>query len=170
METSVHFAASIQSQALPLPQEAALLYAHGRAQDAAAALERAIAPDAEYHQDCEAWDMLFDLHRAEADWRAFEQLAARFEASFGLAAPDWLAGEETAHLAPEMQHGGSAYFDVVGRARRRGRGAAGGDAQARRKPQCAAPGFEQGHQHRRAGLLAAVADACGFSTATATAC
>ena len=108
METSVHFAASILSQALPLPQEAALLYAHGRAQDAAAALERAIAPDAEYHHDCEAWDMLFDLHRAEADWRAFEQLAARFEASFGLAAPDWLADEETAHLPPEMQHGGSA--------------------------------------------------------------
>lgn len=114
METSVHFAPSILSQALPLPQEAALLYAHGRAQDAAAALERAIAPDAEYYQHCEAWDMLFDLHRAEADWRAFEQLSARFEASFGLAAPNWLAEEETAHLPPEMQHGGSAYFDVVG--------------------------------------------------------
>ncbi len=114
METSINFAASILSQPLPLPQEAALLYAHGRAQDAAAVLERAIAPDAEYHHDCEAWDMLFDLHRAEADWRAFEQLAARFEASFGLAAPDWLADEETAHLPPEMQHGGSGYFDVVG--------------------------------------------------------
>jgi ABC-type transporter Mla MlaB component len=114
METPVNVAASILSQALPLPQEAALLYAHGRAQDAAAALERAIAPNGEYHQDCEAWDMLFDLHRAEADWRAFEQLAARFEASFGLAAPDWLADEETAHLPPEMQHGGSAYFDLVG--------------------------------------------------------
>ena len=114
METSVHLAALIQSQALPLPQEAALLYAHGRAQDAAAALERAIAPDAEYHQHCEAWAMLFDLHRAEADWRAFEQLAARFEGSFGLAAPDWLTDEETAHLPPEMQHGGGAYFDVVG--------------------------------------------------------
>jgi ABC-type transporter Mla MlaB component len=114
METSVGIAASILSHALPLPQEAALLYAHGRAQDAAAALERAVAPGAEYHHDCEAWGMLFDLHRAEADWRAFEQLAARFEASFGLAAPDWLADEETAHLPPEMQHGGNAYFDLVG--------------------------------------------------------
>jgi ABC-type transporter Mla MlaB component len=114
METPVSHAVSIQSQALPAPQEAALLYAHGRARDAAAALERAIAPDAEYHQNCDAWDMLFDLHRAEADWRAFEQLAARFEGSFGLAAPDWLANEETAHLPPEMQHGGSAYFDPVG--------------------------------------------------------
>jgi ABC-type transporter Mla MlaB component len=113
-ETSVNIAASIQAHALPLPQEAALLYAHGRVQDAAAALERAVAPNAEHHHDCEAWDMLFDLHRAEADWRAFEQLAARFEASFGLAAPDWLADEETAHLPPEMQHGGSAYVDLVG--------------------------------------------------------
>jgi ABC-type transporter Mla MlaB component len=114
METPVNVAASILSHALPLPQEAALLYAHGRAQDAAAALEHAIAPNAEHHHDCEAWDMLFDLHRAEADWRAFEQLAARFEASFGLAAPAWLADEETAHLPPEMQHGGSAYFDLIG--------------------------------------------------------
>ena len=159
METSVNFAASILSQALPLPQEAALLYAHGRAQDAAAALERAIAPNAEHHQDCEAWDMLFDLHRAEADWRAFEQLAARFEASFGLAAPDWLAEEETAHLPPEMQHGGSGYFDLVGvlddEAAARLDGMRRRAAHLRR----AASGLEQGHQHRGAGMPAAVADA-----------
>ena len=114
MEIPVTAVSSILSHALPLPQEAALLYAHGRAQDAASALEQAIAPNGACHHDCEAWDMLFDLHRAEADWRAFEQLAARFEATFGLAAPTWLAEEEAAHLPPEMQHGGSAYFDLVG--------------------------------------------------------
>jgi ABC-type transporter Mla MlaB component len=113
MGTSAH-PVSILAHPLPLPQAAALLYAHGRAKDAAGALERAIAPGGEHHQDLESWQMLFDLHRAEADWRAFEQLSARFEATFGLAAPAWLADEETAHLPPEMQHGGSAYFDLIG--------------------------------------------------------
>jgi ABC-type transporter Mla MlaB component len=114
MQIPVDVVSSILAQALPLPQEAALLYAHGRAKDAAGALERAIAPGGGYEQDTDTWSMLFDLHRAEADWRAFEQLAARFEATFGLAAPAWLAEEETAHLPPEMQHGGNAYFDPIG--------------------------------------------------------
>jgi len=114
MEIPADVVSSILAQALPLPQEAALLYAHGRGKDAAGALERAIAPGGGNEQDTDAWSMLFDLHRAEADWRAFEQLAARFEASFGLAAPAWLAEEETAHLPPEMQHGGNAYFDPIG--------------------------------------------------------
>ena len=113
METSAH-PASILAHPLSLLQEAALFYAHGRAKGAAEVLERAIAPGGEHHQDLESWEMLFDLHRAEADWHAFEQLSARFQATFGVAAPAWLTDEETAHLPPEMQHGGSAYFDLIG--------------------------------------------------------
>ena len=81
-----------------------------------AALERAVAPGAEEIalRLRSVGHAVRSAHRAEADWRAFEQLAARFEASFGLAAPDWLADEETAHLPPEMQHGGNAYFDLAG--------------------------------------------------------
>jgi ABC-type transporter Mla MlaB component len=114
METPAEIVSSFLAQALPLPQEAALLYARGRTRDAASILERAIAPGGGHEQDLNTWSMLFDLRRAEADWRAFEQLTVRFEASFGLAAPAWLAEDETAHLPPEMQHGGNAYFDPVG--------------------------------------------------------
>ena len=72
---------SILSQPLSLPQEAALLYADGRVQDAADRLERAIAPGGGHERDPTAWRMLFDLHRAEGDWTAFEAAAARFEAA-----------------------------------------------------------------------------------------
>jgi ABC-type transporter Mla MlaB component len=114
MERALDAVSSILSQALPLPQEAALLYANGRVQQAAQRLESAIAPGGGHERDPEAWSMLLDLHRAEADWPAFERAATRFEAAFGRAAPAWLAVEEVAHLPAEMQAGGDAYFEVVG--------------------------------------------------------
>jgi len=114
MEHALDAVSSILSQVLPLPQEAALLYANARVQEAAQRLERAIAPGGGYERDPEAWSMLLDLHRAEADWPAFEQAATRFEAAFGRAAPAWLAPEDVAHLPVEMQAAGTAHFEVVG--------------------------------------------------------
>lgn len=105
---------SILSQALPLAEEAALLYANGRARNAAEALERALAPGGGHGRDLRMWGMLFDLHRAEGDWRAFERLATRFEAQFGRSAPTWLPEDVVAHLPESMRAGGAAYFEIVG--------------------------------------------------------
>ena len=114
MDLSHSVVSSILTQTLPLPQEAALMYAHGRVRDAARALEAAIAAGGSHELDVQAWCMLFDLHRAEGQWREFELLVGRFEELFGRGAPPWSNQEETAHLPPEMQSGGRACFEMSG--------------------------------------------------------
>jgi len=114
MELSHSVVSAIVSDPLPLPQEAALLYAHGRVCDAARAIESGIEPGAAHELDAHAWFMLFDLYRAEGQWQEYESLVARFENLFGRGAPPWSNQEETAHLPPEMQSGGRACFELIG--------------------------------------------------------
>lgn len=114
MELPHSVVASIVSDPLPMPQEAALLYAHGRPQDAARILETAVRPGGTHELDVQAWTMLFDLYRAEGQWREYESLVGRFEDLFGGGAPPWSNQDETAHLPPEMQSGGRACFELVG--------------------------------------------------------
>src|SRR4029077_17190304 len=60
------------------------------------------------------WCMLFDLLRARGDWKSFEGLAHRFEATFRIPAPQWLNEEEMARLPPEVRPGGAGYFELPG--------------------------------------------------------
>jgi ABC-type transporter Mla MlaB component len=103
---------AIQSAGLPLPQEAALMYADGRAAEAEKALTRAL--DAGGPHAAQAWEMLFDLHRTQGDWRAFEALAERFAQETGRAAPAWLDEQALAWLPEPLQQGGQAYLRLVG--------------------------------------------------------
>jgi len=91
-----------------------VLYADGREEEAEAFLRRALEPDAPEQDRPEIWYLLFDLLQVRADWAQYEQLAKRFEASFGTAAPAWLNADELARLPEELRPGGAGYIEIVG--------------------------------------------------------
>lgn len=88
------------------------MYADGRTAEAEQALTRAL--DASGPQAPQAWEMLFDLHRTQGDWRAFEALAERFAQASGRAAPAWLDEQALAWLPAALQPGGEAYLRLTG--------------------------------------------------------
>ena len=99
---------------LPASQEAAVLYAIGREADAADFLGSTLESNEAESNGPELWYMLFDLLRARGEWKPFEALMQRFEARFGLPAPQWLNEEEMARLPAEVRPGGPGYFELAG--------------------------------------------------------
>lgn len=89
-----------------------MMYADGRAAEAEQALTQAL--DGADSQATQAWEMLFDLHRTQADWRAFEALAGCFARATGRQPPAWLDEPALAGLPVAMQQGGPAYFALQG--------------------------------------------------------
>lgn len=114
MKTLRSITSAIVSNNLPPQQEAALLYAHGRSDEAAAVLAAVLESGGAEAVDANVWSMLFDLYRAEGDWQSFEALTARFAQAFGCPAPQWISEEEAARLPQDLHQGGNAYFELVG--------------------------------------------------------
>jgi anti-anti-sigma regulatory factor len=115
MERAARVFPAIHTQSLTPVQEAAVMYANGRSDDAQRLLQRAVDADGEER----AWHLLLGLYRIEGDWQSFESLAARFERKFQHAAPNWLSEEAFAHLPPEMHPGGDVYCALAGALDRR---------------------------------------------------
>ena len=112
LSRSVHH--SPVSQSLSAAQEAAVLYANGREVEAAEFLRGVIKHGDTGTGSREPWYMLFDLLRVRGEWKAFEALAARFQAAFGVPAPQWLNEEEMDRLPTEVRPGGPGYFELSG--------------------------------------------------------
>ena len=102
------------SHSLSAAQEAAVLYANGREVEAAEFLRGVIDQGDTGTGSREPWYMLFDLLRVRGEWKAFEALAARFQAAFGVPAPQWLNEEEMDRLPAEVRPGGPGYFELSG--------------------------------------------------------
>jgi ABC-type transporter Mla MlaB component len=102
------------SHTLSAAQEAAVLYANGRELEAAEFLRSVIHHGETGPGSREPWYMLFDLLRVRGEWKAFEALSARFEAAFGVPAPQWLNEEEMDRLPAEVRPGGPGYFELSG--------------------------------------------------------
>ena len=71
----------------PALENAALMFAHGNASAATAALTHAL--DTTERTQPMVWMCLFDLHARNADRTAFEELALRFVVQFERSAPAW---------------------------------------------------------------------------------
>lgn len=71
----------------PSLENAALMFAHGNATAATAALTHAL--DTPERSQPMVWMCLFDLHARNADRTAFEELALRFVVQFERSAPAW---------------------------------------------------------------------------------
>ena len=71
----------------PSLENAALMFAHGNATAATAALTHAL--DTPERTQPMVWMCLFDLHARNADRTAFEELALRFVVQFERSAPAW---------------------------------------------------------------------------------
>lgn len=71
----------------PSLENAALMFAHGNATAAAAALTHAL--DTPERAQPMVWMCLFDLHARNSDRTAFEELALRFVVQFERSAPAW---------------------------------------------------------------------------------
>lgn len=91
-------------------QEAALLHAEGRADDAISILEQAVTDDPDGNG---TWRLLFALYRACADAERFEALRRRYAARFGGSGPAWLHGDVLRQLPAEMQPGGDAHVELT---------------------------------------------------------
>jgi len=114
MKLSSIFRSNPISHNLPAVQEAAILYANGREAEAAAFLRSTLEAGERESDSPELWYMLFDLLRTRGDWKSFEGLTHRFEATFRIPAPQWLNEEEMARLPPEVRPGGAGYFELPG--------------------------------------------------------
>ncbi|HEY7759767.1 MAG TPA: hypothetical protein VIA64_10175 [Burkholderiales bacterium] len=112
MEPATRLFAAIHTQSLTPVQEAAVMYANGRSDEAQRLLQQAIEAGGE--SDVRPWHLLLGLYRIEGDWQSFESLAACFERTFQRAAPNWLSDESLAHLPPEMRPGGEVYCALAG--------------------------------------------------------
>jgi ABC-type transporter Mla MlaB component len=117
MEPAARVFQAIHTQSLTPVQEAAVMYANGRSDEAQRLLQQAL--DAGADGDERPWHLLLGLYRIEGDWQSFEPLAARFERTFQHAAPNWLSEESLAHLPPEMHPGGEVYCALAGALDRR---------------------------------------------------
>ena len=85
----------------PSLENAALMFAHGNATAASAALAHAL--DTPERSQPMVWMCLFDLHSRRADRAAFEELALKFVVQFERSAPAWdelSASGTDAHLDP----------------------------------------------------------------------
>ncbi len=87
----------ILAEALLPTDEAAVLYAEGRTDEARRLLEAAILAGS---RDTMMWAMLFQLCREQGDWPAFVMLSERCAGALGRAAPAWLDAQDLA-LLPE---------------------------------------------------------------------
>jgi anti-anti-sigma regulatory factor len=79
------------SAPLPVPQEAAVLYAANQAA-AATALLKAEIKDPAGRNNKQAWLMLFDLHQAAQDRADFDALSMLFTVKFEQSPPAWAEG------------------------------------------------------------------------------
>lgn len=119
MEPAASAFPAIDAQSLSPAQEAAILYANGRSEDAERVLQQAIESDSGARGDPQPWELLFGLYRIGGQWERFAALAAGFEQTFGQPAPSWLSEESLAHLAAELREGGAAYAALTGTLDRR---------------------------------------------------
>jgi len=102
---------AIHAQSLPAAQEAAVMYANGRSEDAERVLQEALDAGS---GEAGTWELLLALYRVQGEWQRFEALAARFAQRFGCVAPAWLGENALAHLPPELREGGEAYLALAG--------------------------------------------------------
>ncbi len=103
----------IQSHFVPGLEDAAILYANGRVDDAANLLHMFLTQSPE--QD-ELWQMLFDLYQANADQEKFEQLALDYTLKREKSPPAWRAIITKSHS--EFAKGGASsgqLFSLRGR-------------------------------------------------------
>lgn len=98
------------SQNLTSAQEAAVLYADGRENDALALLTRILDAGGGADGRPQLWQMLFDLLRARGEWTRYEALGPRFEHEFGVAPPQWLNEHDMERLPEELRPGAAGYF------------------------------------------------------------
>jgi anti-anti-sigma regulatory factor len=98
---------------LPPHQEAAVMFANGRSEDARALLEGQLAT-APARSNPLLWALLFSLYRIEGDWTEFDALAARFQDQFQRPAPAWLDADMLGHLPAQLQAGGEACIHLAG--------------------------------------------------------
>lgn len=106
-------AAGIQVSGSSLPpdlEEAAILYANGQAQAAAATLRASIARGGRDAHAMQAWRMLFDVLQAAGTRADFEAVALEYAARFEVSPPAW---QECAAEAPPARRPASVSSSVV---------------------------------------------------------
>lgn len=104
---------ALLSQALSPTQEAAVLFAEDRVDEAQALLVRSIEAQSTRREE-EIWRMTLDLFRLRADKAAFQRLAGRWEAEFSTAAPPWDPMVDEAKLVPDLRMGAKSCMELVG--------------------------------------------------------
>jgi ABC-type transporter Mla MlaB component len=111
MQPGVNYFPAIHAQGLPAVQEAAVMYASGRGDDAERVLRQALDAGS---FDLRPWQLLLALYRLQGEWERFEALAARFAERFGGDAPAWLGEDALARLPRELREDGEAYVSLAG--------------------------------------------------------
>jgi len=111
MQPGANLFSVIHTQSLPVAQEAAVMYANGRGDDAERVLRQAVEAG---DSDARPWELLLALYRVQGEWQRFEALAARYAQTFDRATPGWLGEDAVAHLPPELREGGDAYLALAG--------------------------------------------------------
>lgn len=116
MQPGASVFSAIHTQSLPVAQEAAVMYANGRSEEAERALQQAVDAGS---ADARIWELLLALYRVQGEWQRFEALSARFAQHFDRAPPAWLDEGALAHLPTELREGGEAYLELAGALDRR---------------------------------------------------
>ncbi|MBI2313418.1 MAG: STAS domain-containing protein [Betaproteobacteria bacterium] len=100
----------------PVAEEAAILYANGRADAAIETLLQGLTETGGLQQNLDAWFMLFDLFQVEGRKEDFDKLAVDFSVQFERSAPSWVDPEAgPGSGVPEaLRTGGGRYFGLTG--------------------------------------------------------
>jgi hypothetical protein len=108
MQPGASVFSAIHTQSLPTAQEAAVMYANGRSEEAERVLKQAVDAGS---GDAGIWELLLALYRVQGEWQRFEALSARFARHLA-APPAWL-GEMRRHLPAELREGGGPIWLAV---------------------------------------------------------
>lgn len=93
------------SEAAPVIEEAAILFANGQTNMIEPILRHAIADDTLGHMPLAVWGMLFDLYQITGQREQFENLALDYASRFERSPPAWIEADTGEQDAPAVQKG-----------------------------------------------------------------
>lgn len=104
-ETVIGPVAISASEAAPVIEEAAILFANGQTDLVEPILLNAIAEDALGSTPLTVWGMLFDLYQITGQHSAFENLSIKYANKFEVSPPAWIEGGAAEPSAPVARAG-----------------------------------------------------------------
>ena len=104
-ETVIGPVAISASEAAPVIEEAAILFANGQTNLVEPILLNAITEDALGSTPLTVWGMLFDLYQITGQHSAFENLSIKYANKFEVSPPAWVDGGATEPSAPAVRAG-----------------------------------------------------------------